>query len=215
MKLYTYFRSSSSFRVRIALNYKGIRYEPVFVHLAEGQQREKAHLGRNPQGLVPVLDDDGVIITQSVAIIEYLEETQALPALLPKDPVARARVRTMVNLIACDIQPLNNLKVLKYLNDPLGHSKEEIDDWYRHWIGLNFIALEALVAEHGKGYCFGGTVTMADCFFIPQIWNAWRFDADLSAFPNLLKIEEALYKLDAFEAAKPENQPDAPKVMTP
>lgn len=211
MKLYTYYRSSSSFRVRIGLNLKGIPYQPVFVHLAEGKQREADHLSRNPQGLVPVLEDGDVTIGQSVAIFEYLEETHPKPPLLPADPVERAVVRQMVNLVACDIQPLNNLKVLKYLNYPMGHPKEEIDNWYRHWIGLNFTALEALVAGHGKGYCFGDTVTMADCFFIPQIWNARRFGTDLSGFPNLLKIEAALYKLEAFDKALPENQPDAPK----
>lgn len=209
MKLYTYFRSSSSFRVRIGLNLKGIAYEPVFVHLAEGKQRAEDHLARNPQGLIPVLEDGEVTIGQSTAIFEYLEETHPKPALLPTDPVERAVVRQMVNLVACDIQPLNNLKVLKYLNNELGHSKEEIDTWYRHWITLNFAALEALVMEHGKGYCFGSTVTMADCFFIPQIWNARRFDTDLSGFPNLLKIETALYKLEAFDKALPENQPDS------
>lgn len=210
MKLYTYYRSSSSFRVRIALNFKGLPYQAVFVHLAKGEQTGEAHLKRNPQGLVPVLEDGDFTISQSVAIIEYLEETRPEPPLLPKGALARAQVRAMVNLIACDIQPLNNLKVLKYLNDSMGHTKAEIDDWYRHWIALNFTALEALVADQGKGYCFGDTVTMADVYFIPQIWNARRFDADLSAFPNLLKIEAALYKLDAFDAAMPENQPDAP-----
>ncbi len=215
MKLYTYFRSSSSFRVRIALNLKGIPYQPVFVHLAEGKQREGDHLARNPQGLVPVLDDNGVIISQSVAILEYLEETHPKPPLLPKDSVARARVRQMVNLVACDIQPLNNLKVLKFLGNDLGHSKDEVNAWYRHWITLNFAALEALVAEYGKGYCFGESVTLADCFFIPQIWNARRFETDLSVFPTLLKIEKALYQLEAFDKALPENQPDAPEAMVP
>lgn len=210
MKLYTYYRSSSSFRVRIALNFKGLSYQPVFVHLAKGEQTGEAHLKRNPQGLIPVLEDGDFTISQSVAIIEYLEETRPEPPLLPKGALARAQVRAMVNLIACDIQPLNNLKVLKYLKDPMGHSKAEIDDWYRHWIALNFTALEALVADQGKGFCFGDTVTMADVYFIPQIWNARRFDADVSAYPNLLEIEAALYKLDAFDAAKPENQPDAP-----
>ena len=124
-------------------------------------------------------------------------------------------MRQMVNLIACDIQPLNNLKVLKYLNNELEQPKEQVNAWYRHWIDLNFAALEALVKDNGKGYCFDDTVTMADCFFIPQIWNARRFDSDLSAFPNLLKIEAALYKLEAFDKALPENQPDAPKVMSP
>lgn len=215
MKLYTYFRSSSSFRVRIALNLKGLNYKPVFVHLVKGQQREPTHLARNPQGLVPVLEDGNKVISQSVAIIEYLEETYPAPHLLPNAPEDRARIRQMVNLIACDIQPLNNLKVLKYLKHPLGHSQEEITAWYNHWITLNFTALENLVQKCGGTYCFGGEVTMADVFFIPQIWNARRFQTNLDPFPKLRKIEQALYKLKAFDAARPENQPDAPKDMTP
>lgn len=211
MKLYTYYRSSSSFRVRIALNWKGIAYQPAFVHLAKGEQNEAGHLARNPQGLVPVLDDGGTVVAQSVAIIEYLEEKFPAKPLLPKDPAGRAQVRSLVNLIACDIQPLNNLKVLKYLAGPLKQPKAAVDDWYRHWIALNFAALEEKVARLGQGYCFGGGVTMADCFFIPQIWNARRFDTDLSPFPLLLKVEEALYQLPAFEKAKPENQPDFEK----
>jgi len=209
MKLYTYFRSSSSFRVRIAMNFKGIAYEPVFVQLVEGKQRDPAHLARNPQGLVPVLEDGAKTIAQSVAIIEYLEETHPAPALLPNSPLDRARVRQMVNLIACDIQPLNNLKVLKYLKKPLDHSEDEIKTWYNHWITLNFAALERLVQKYGGTYCFGGQVTMADVFFIPQIWNARRFNANLDDFPKLRRIEEALYKLPAFDKARPENQPDA------
>lgn len=207
MKLYTYFRSSSSFRVRIALNFKGISYEPVFVHLVKNEQRSGAHLGRNPQGLIPVLEDGDKVIAQSWAIIEYLEEVYPNPHLLPTAPHDRALVRQMVNLVACDIQPLNNLKVLKHLKS-MGHSQGEVDDWYRHWIELNFAALERLTQKHGGTYCYGGQVTMADVFFIPQIWNARRFNTNLDAFPKLQRIEEALYKLDAFDKAKPENQPD-------
>lgn len=209
MQLYTYFRSSSSFRVRIALNYKGIPFDSVFVHLVKGEQGEVAHLARNPQGLVPALEEEGFTLGQSVAIIEYLEETHPNPPLLPLAPRDRARVRQMVNLVACDIQPLNNLKVLKYLKDPLGHTQGDIDNWYRHWITLNFRGLEKLVGEYGGTYCFGGQVSMADVFFIPQIWNARRFDTNLDEFPNLTRIEKNLYEIKAFDKARPENQLDA------
>jgi len=209
MKLYTYYRSSSSFRVRIALNLKGIAYEPVLVNLVKAEQQGPEHLKRNPQGLVPVLEDGDFTISQSAAIIEYLEETRLEPALLPKNPKDRAEVRRMVNLIACDIQPLNNLKVLKYLKDPLGASQEEIGIWYNHWISLNFKALETLVKAKDGQYCFGDQVTMADIFLIPQMWNANRFNCDLSPFPALVAIQERLYQLEAFDQARPENQPDA------
>lgn len=209
MKLYTYWRSSSSFRVRIALNWKGIAYQPVFVHLAKGEQLKDEHLSVNPQGLVPVLEHDGAVITQSTAIIEYLEEKFPGKPLLPKDAATRAEVRSLVNLIACDIQPLNNLKVLKYLKKPLGHGDAEVKAWYNHWISLNFAALEQRIAKVGGGYSFGGEVTMADAYLIPQMWNARRFDCDLKPFPNLGRVEDALYKLAAFDKARPENQPDA------
>jgi len=149
------------------------------------------------------------VISQSSAIIEYLEETHPEPALLPKAAKDRAQVRRMVALIACDIQPLNNLKVLKHLKDPMGHSKDEVDAWYCHWITLNFRALEALVADLGNGFCFGDKITMADVFLLPQIWNARRFDCDLAEFKNLLAIEGRLGGIKAFRDALPENQPDA------
>lgn len=210
MKLYTYFRSSSSFRVRIALNFKGIEWTPEYVHLVKGEQKSDDHLARNPQGLVPVLDDNGDIITQSHAIIEYLEETCPEPALLPPAPLDRAHVRSMVNLIASEMQPKNNLAVMQYIKDPLGHDQAAVDTWYKHWVGKGFTALEELVKRHGSpnGYCFGDSVTMADVFLVPQIWNARRFNVDMSQFPNLERIEAKLYQLDAFESAKPENQPD-------
>lgn len=209
MKLYTYWRSSSSFRVRIALNWKGIAYQPVFVHLAKGEQLKGEHLKVNPQGLVPVLEDGGAVITQSTAIIEYLEEKHPGKPLLPKGTEVRAEVRSLVNLIACDIQPLNNLKVLKYLKNALGHGEDEIKAWYNHWISLNFAALEKRIAKVGRRYSFGDQVTMADAYLVPQMWNARRFDCDLKPFPGLRRIEDALYQLAPFDRARPENQPDA------
>lgn len=212
MKLYTYFRSSAAFRVRIALGLKGLDYDPVFVHLAEGAQKSASYLGKNPQGMVPALDVGGAVFTQSLAIIEYLDEIHPEPPLLPADPVARARVRAMAQIIACDIHPLNNLRILKSLGGPMGHSDQEIGDWYRRWISEGFKALEQLVGQYGQpqGYCFGGAVTLADCLLVPQVWNARRFDTDMAAFPRLVDIDQRLQQIDAFRAAAPENQPDFP-----
>ncbi|GEQ98889.1 maleylacetoacetate isomerase [Iodidimonas gelatinilytica] len=211
MKLYTYFRSSSSYRVRIALNLKGVDWEPAFVHLPKGEQRDAAYLAANPQGLVPALEeDDGLVLTQSLAIIEYLDETRSGPSFLPKDAAGRALVRAMAQVIACEIHPINNLRILKYLKNPLGHDQAVVDDWYRHWVQEGFDALEPLVARHSNGrYCFGDQPTLADICLVPQMWNARRFNTDLSAYPTLIKVDAHLQTLDAFARAAPEQQPDA------
>lgn len=213
MKLYTYFRSSAAFRVRIALGLKGLKYQPAFVQLAEGAQKDADYLALNPQGLIPALETDGKILSQSLAIIEYLDETHPEPPLLPADPVDRARVRAMAQMIACDIHPLNNLRVLKYLGGPLEQSDEAIAIWYRHWINEGFAALEELVARHGGdgGYCFGDNATIVDCLLVPQMWNARRFETDMAPFPRLRQIDARLQEVDAFRDAAPENQPDFPK----
>lgn len=210
MKLYTYFRSSASFRLRIALGLKGLPWQPEYVHLPKGEQRAPGYLAINPQGLLPALETDGAVLTQSLAILEWLDETHPEPPFLPADPVARARVRAMALTIACEIHPLNNLKVLKYLKDPLGQEQEAVDRWYRHWVSEGFAALEAMVATHGSArHCFGATLTLADILLVPQMWNARRFATDLAPFPNIVRIDEHLRTLDAFAQAMPEVQPDA------
>ncbi len=211
MKLYTYFRSSAAFRVRIALNLKGLAYEPQFVHLAKGEHRAPEYGEVNPQGLVPALvDDDGTLLTQSLAIIEYLEETHPKPPLLPRDPVGRARVRSLALLIACEIHPLNNLRTLKHLRKALGQNEEQINAWYRHWIadGLGKLESDLLRGESGK-FCHGDSPTMADCCLVPQIFNAKRYDCDLSAYQTTMRVFDACMKLDAFQRAQPSSQPDA------
>ncbi|MCG8506789.1 MAG: maleylacetoacetate isomerase [Sphingomonadales bacterium] len=214
MRLYTYFRSSAAYRLRIALNLKGIDWQPVSVNLAAGEQRGSDYLAVNVQGLVPALEiEGGETLAQSVALLEYLEETHPEPPLLPAGAVDRARVRAMVGLIACDIHPLNNLRILKYLKDPLGADQEAVDIWYRRWIARGFEALEQLVAQYGTpdGYCFGETVTLADVLLVPQVYNARRFETDLTPYPRLVEVDARLQALDAFADAVPEVQPDAPK----
>lgn len=209
MKLYGYFRSSASFRVRIALALKGIEVEQTHVHLPSGAHRDPAFLARNPQGFLPALElDDGTILTQSLAIIEYLDEIRPEPPLLPADPAGRARVRAMAELIACDIHPLNNLRVLKYLKDPLGHDQETVNRWYRHWIAEGFAALETLVSGRDGACCHGNQIGLADICLVPQMWNARRFETDLSPYPRLVRIDAALRAHPAFLAAAPEQQPD-------
>lgn len=210
MKLYTYFRSSAAYRVRIALNLKGIACEPVPVHLVRdgGEQKMPAYRAINPQMKVPSLElDDGTILTQSPAILEYLEEVFPVPALLPADPVRRARIRAVSDIVACDIHPLNNLPVLGLLKSEYGQDQAGVDDWYARWITSGFEAIEQLVAP--GPYAFGDTVTLADVFLVPQVFNARRFKVPLDAFPKICAAETACLALPAFASAAPEAQPDA------
>lgn len=211
-KLYGYFRSSAAYRVRIALNLKGLDYAQVPVNLVKGEQRDEANLVRNPQGLVPILEtDEGVQLSQSLAICEYLEERHPEPALLPADPAGRARVRSLAQLVACEIHPLNNLKVLKYLVHELKLDEAAKLAWYRHWIDEGFTALEArLAGEPATGeFCHGDSPTLADLCLVPQVFNAERFECDLSAYPTIRRIAERCRAMDAFAKAAPGAQPDA------
>ena len=210
MKLYTYFRSSAAFRVRIALNLKGLAYEPAFVHLAKGEHLQPAYAKVNPQGLLPALKVDGALLSQSIAIMEYLEETHAQPPLLPGDPLGRARVRSLSLIVACEIHPLNNTRVLKYVKNTLGHRQDEIDTWYRHWIADGLAKLEAELRKPGTGrHCHGDAPGMADCCLVPQIFNAQRFACDLKPYPTVMRVFDASMQLDAFIRAQPGKQPDA------
>jgi maleylpyruvate isomerase len=212
MKLYTFFRSSASYRVRIALNLKGLAYEQMPIHLrrAGGEQFATAYKAINPQALVPALEDNGGILTQSLAIIEYLEERYPKPPLLPADPADRALVRSMALVVACEIHPIQNLRVLVHLKKHLQQSEDDLNRWARHWIDLGLTALEQMTAtpKHGK-FCFDDTPTLADICLVPQLVNARRFGCDLSAYPTLLQIEKACIALPAFVNAAPEKQPDA------
>ncbi len=209
IRLYTYFRSSAAFRVRIALNLKGLAYEPVFVHLAKGEHRTSEYLALNPQGLVPALADDDRLLTQSLAILEYLEETHPEPPLLPKDAAARARVRSLALLVACEIHPLNNLRALTYLRKELGQSEEQVNAWYRHWIADGLTKLEAELVRAPGRFCHGDRPTLADCCTVPQVFNAQRYRCDTAPYPTLMRVFEECMKLDAFERAQPSRQPDA------
>ena len=209
MILHGYWRSGTSYRTRIALNLKGLSYEQRGVDLRQGDQRSEAFLRLNPQGLVPALEIDGAVLTQSPAILEWLEETHPNPPLLPSDPVDRAHVRAMAALIGCDIHPLNNLRVGKALREGFGADQAAVDGWAARWIVPGFEALEALVARYGNGWCFRDAPTLADCYLIPQIYSARRFNVPLDAFPRLLAIEAAAGAHPAFQAADPDRQPDA------
>ena len=210
MKLYTYFRSSAAFRVRIALNLKGLAYDTAFVHLAKGEQRAPAYGAVNPQALLPTLEEGGHLLTQSLAILEYLEETHPAPPLLPKDPFERARVRSLAMLVACEIHPVNNLRVLQHLKRALAQNEEQVNAWYRHWIGDGLAKLEADLARPGTGiYCQGNLPTIADCCLVPQIFNAQRYQCDTTPYPTVMRVFAACMKLDAFDRAQPAKQPDA------
>lgn len=209
MILHGYWRSGAAYRVRIALNLKGIRYDQHGVDLRTGAHKSEAFVALNPQGMVPALEVDGAVLTQSPAILEWLEDAHPQPALLPADPVDRARVRGMAALIACDIHPLNNLRVGKALRESFGADQAAVDAWAARWIVPGFTALETLTAQHGGGWCFGDAPTLADCYLIPQIYSARRFNTPLDAFPNLLAIDEAAREHPAFVAAHPDVQPDA------
>ncbi len=212
MKLYDYFRSSAAYRVRIALNLKGVAPTRAFVHLRNGAQQQPDYLARNPHGLVPLLElDDGRALTQSLAIIEYLDETHPSPPLLPAQPVDRARVRGISLAIVADIHPIDNLRVLQYLKATFGADDAARDAWYSHWIAVGLAALEQQLApdpQTGR-FCHGDTPTLADCCLVPQLANARRVTLDLAAFPTLMRIETACAALPAFADAAPMKQPDA------
>lgn len=209
--LYAYFRSSASWRVRIALAYKDLPYELVPVHLLRdgGEQNGAAFRALNPQGLVPCLVEDGRVLTQSLAICEYLDERHPQPPLLPASAADRAQVRALSQAIACDIHPLDNLRVLQYLRHALGQSKDRVDAWYRHWIEVGFQALETELVRAGAGrHCFGDAVTLADICLVPQVANARRLAVDLAHFPSIVRIDAHLTALPAFVASAPARQPD-------
>lgn len=208
LRLFDYFRSSASYRVRIALHLKGLDYERVDVSLVDGSQRSAAHLARNPQGFVPALEVDGRILTQSLAIIEWLDGAHSEPRLIPGDPFERARVMAQAMVIACDIHPLGNLRVLKYLKNEFGADDQARDAWYQRWVHDGFAALED---GAGDGPFLGGAApNLADVFLVPQMFNARRFGTDLAAYPRLVAIDAALTALPAFAAAHPSKFEPAP-----
>lgn len=213
MKLYTYFRSSAAYRVRIALNLKGLPYQAVPVHLLRdgGQQNQAAYRGKSPLGIVPALQTDTGVLTQSLAIIEWLDETYPQVPLLPADAEGRVRVRAIAQTIACDIHPLNNLRVLGYLTKNFGISEEQKNDWYRHWVNEGLAAVEKLLGDDSRTgtFCHGETPGLADCCLIPQVFNARRFNCSLDGLPTIQRIVAACDLVEAFQSASPARQVDA------
>lgn len=209
MELYNYFRSSASYRVRIALALKGLDYAYHAVHLTRNEHLAEGFAAVAPSRLVPLLRDGDEIVTQSLAIIEYLEETRPSPPLLPADAAGRARVRSLSMDIACEIHPLNNLRVLRYLVGPMNLSEDDKNRWYRHWVETGLEVVEARLATRPSTYCHGDSPGMADCVLVPQIFNARRFDCRLDHVPHVMRVFEACMKLEAFERTRPEACPDA------
>ena len=213
MKLYDYFRSSAAYRVRIGLNLKGLAYESIPVHLTRdgGEQLKSDYRAVHPGALVPALQDGDAIITQSLAILEYLDEAHPMVPLMPRDALGRARVRALALTVACDIHPLNNLRVLRYLVKQGGLTEDAKNAWYVHWVQEGFAALEVLLSASGSTgrFCHGDTPTIADCVLVPQVFNASRFGIDLGAYPTILRIDAACQAVPAFAAAHPSRQPDA------
>jgi len=210
VKLYSYFRSSAAYRVRIALNLKGLRYGYVPVNLLAKEQKSTGYLARNPQGLVPALElEDGVLLAQSLAILEWLEETHPEPPLLPADPLARARVRAIAALIACDVHPINNIAVLDYLRGELHADEAQVRHWYHTWVARGFDAIEATLAGRDDPCCFGRAPSLADVCLVPQVYNARRFEVPLDDYPRIAAVAAHCESLDAFAAAAPNRQPDA------
>jgi maleylacetoacetate isomerase len=211
MKLYGYFRSSAAFRVRIALNLKNLSYETASIHLRRNEQGRAEYRALNPQGLVPTLEeDDGHRLIQSLAIIEYLDEIHPAPPLLPPEAADRARVRALAEIVACDIHPINNLRVLRYLAHTLGHDEAAIGAWYNHWIDAGFAALEPLLGTDPRTgqFCHGDMPGLADIALVPQVVNAERYRLDMSAYPTIARIYQRCMALAPFAAAHPEDQPD-------
>ena len=211
MKLYTYFRSSAAFRMRIALNHKGIAYDPVPVSLPKDEHKLARYLALHPQGLVPALEDGGNVLVQSLAMMEYLEETHPQPPLLPPGAADRAYVRAAAQIIACEIHPLNNLRTLRYVKKSYRLDQDGVNTWYRHWIAEGLAALELFIAsskKYGK-YCYRDQITTADCCLVPQVFNAQRYECPLAAYPTIMAIFEECMRLDAFIDAQPGKQPDA------
>ena len=211
MKLYTFYRSSAAFRMRIALNCKGIAYAPQTVNLPKDEHKQESYLAVHPQGLVPALEDGGKIYVQSLAMMEYLEETRPQPPLLPASAEDRAYVRAVAQIIACEIHPLNNLRTLRYLKKSYRLDDEGVNVWYRHWIAEGLSGLEAFLVSSKKTgeYCYRDQVTLADCCLVPQVFNAQRYQCDLASYPAVMGIFAECMKLDAFIAAQPGRQPDA------
>jgi maleylpyruvate isomerase len=211
MKLYTFFRSSAAFRMRIALNCKGLAYEPLPVSLPKDEHKLASYMAVHPQGLVPALEDGGKVFVQSLAMMEYLEETHPQPPLLPASAEDRAYVRAVAQIIACEIHPLNNLRTLRYVRKSYGLDEEGVNTWYRHWIAEGLYGLEVFISTSNKSgkYCYRDQVTIADCCLVPQVVNAQRYRCDLAPYPAIMRIFAECMKLDAFMAAEPGRQPDA------